>query len=88
MADEEQRLRDIQREYLDFLDDEVRFKVVVQLLHLNSSMLFAIKIESVAEFLRRRLNTRLIGKNERFVYLLKCFSLNICRRIKVHTWLW
>lgn len=23
MADEEQRLRDIQREYLDFLDDEV-----------------------------------------------------------------
>lgn len=24
MADEEQRLRDIQREYLDFLDDEVR----------------------------------------------------------------
>lgn len=25
MADEEQRLRDIQREYLDFLDDEVKF---------------------------------------------------------------
>lgn len=24
MADEEQRLRDIQREYLDFLDDEVK----------------------------------------------------------------
>lgn len=24
MADDEQRLRDIQREYLDFLDDEVR----------------------------------------------------------------
>lgn len=23
MADEEQRLRDVQREYLDFLDDEV-----------------------------------------------------------------
>lgn len=27
MADEEQRLRDIQREYLDFLDDEVNILV-------------------------------------------------------------
>lgn len=30
MADEEQRLRDIQREYLDFLDDEVKY-ISVQL---------------------------------------------------------
>lgn len=28
MADEEQRLRDIQREYLDFLDDEVNQSVL------------------------------------------------------------
>lgn len=27
MADEEQRLRDIQREYLDFLDDEVNIEL-------------------------------------------------------------
>lgn len=30
MADEDQRIRDIQREYLDFLDDEVRIESCVR----------------------------------------------------------
>lgn len=29
MADEEQRIRDVQREYLDFLDDEVIITALV-----------------------------------------------------------
>lgn len=38
MADEEQRLRDIQREYLDFLDDEVSGNNKSQFRHVYSKL--------------------------------------------------
>lgn len=41
MADEEQRLRDIQREYLDFLDDEVSVHSFIYFIRLLDGSLTA-----------------------------------------------
>lgn len=42
MADDEQRLRDVQREYLDFLDDEVNAKKKYKIQLIDAQTKFSI----------------------------------------------